>query len=59
MFASCILSQIFLLRVLCYYRSIKTEYDRIQTDESQLRKECRDLEKTMALTKHDLKEVME
>lgn len=36
---------------------MKNEYDRIQADENQLRRECRDLEKAMALTKHDLKEV--
>jgi hypothetical protein len=37
---------------------MKKEYDRIQADEGQLRRECRDLEKNMALTKHDLKEVL-
>jgi len=41
---------------LCF-SSMKGEYDRLQTDEAQLRRECRDLEKSMALTKHDLKEV--
>lgn len=39
------------------YMSLKTEFDRIQVDENQLRRECRDLEKNMALSKHDLKEM--
>lgn len=41
-----------------FSRTIKLDYDRIQSDEAQLRRECRELEKTMALTKHDLKEVL-
>lgn len=39
------------------FLSMKKEYDRIQADEGQLRRDCRDLEKNMALAKHDLKEL--
>ena len=48
---------LYYIAFLIFNSSIKSEYDRIQSDESHLRRECRDLEKNMALTKHDLKEV--
>ncbi|XP_060563759.1 rho-associated protein kinase 2-like isoform X3 [Ruditapes philippinarum] len=38
------------------FMSLKNENERILTEEGQLRRECRDLEKNMALTKHELKE---
>jgi len=42
---------------LPHCRSMKQDYERIQGEEGQLRREARELEKAIALTKHDLKEV--
>ncbi|KAK3585004.1 hypothetical protein CHS0354_024918 [Potamilus streckersoni] len=37
--------------------TLANDYERVQTEENHLRHECRELERNMALTRHELKEV--
>ncbi|WAR23120.1 ROCK2-like protein [Mya arenaria] len=39
------------------YQTMKKDFDRIQSEEGQLRREARELEKSLALSKHDMKEL--
>ncbi|WAR23085.1 ROCK2-like protein [Mya arenaria] len=39
------------------FMTMKKDFDRIQSEEGQLRREARELEKSLALSKHDMKEL--